>query len=286
MSLIETPPGSRLSLVDLRATLLHFFNTGMFDAADAAIDAGRQRRRHPRHLPPDAGPHGQRLRLPRRSRRRRRRAAPARRRSLRRPAGRRPRRRRRRGADGAARGPRLPAGARHHRSRARRARPDHAALRRRRWTPGPRRQGIESTATACRRGCAAISTWQPGRSTTGPRSSSQLDEVRTRLRRDGHYEASAVMRRDAGGDVAGRRSAGRPRHHDRPGAARHAALRGRSGARGAPRRVGAGRPRSVGRRGPARGFAERRILQLPASCRATGRRRSAIAAMPPPAASP
>jgi outer membrane protein insertion porin family len=37
VSLVETPPGSQLSLVDLRATLLHFFNTGMFDGADAAI---------------------------------------------------------------------------------------------------------------------------------------------------------------------------------------------------------------------------------------------------------
>jgi outer membrane protein insertion porin family len=34
-SLIETPPGSRLSLVDLRTTLLHFVNTGLFEAADA-----------------------------------------------------------------------------------------------------------------------------------------------------------------------------------------------------------------------------------------------------------
>jgi outer membrane protein insertion porin family len=44
ISLIETPPGSRLSLVDLRTTLLHFFNTGMFQAVDATIaplgDAG------------------------------------------------------------------------------------------------------------------------------------------------------------------------------------------------------------------------------------------------------
>ncbi len=37
-SLIETPPGSQLSLLDLRATLLHFFNTGMFAGADAVID--------------------------------------------------------------------------------------------------------------------------------------------------------------------------------------------------------------------------------------------------------
>ena len=38
LSLIETPPGSQLSLSDLRTTLLHFFHTGMFEAADAAID--------------------------------------------------------------------------------------------------------------------------------------------------------------------------------------------------------------------------------------------------------
>ena len=38
LSLIETPPGSQLSMVDLRTTLLHFFNTGMFDGADAAIE--------------------------------------------------------------------------------------------------------------------------------------------------------------------------------------------------------------------------------------------------------
>ena len=37
VSLVETPPGSQLSLVDLRTTLLHFFNTGMFQAADATI---------------------------------------------------------------------------------------------------------------------------------------------------------------------------------------------------------------------------------------------------------
>jgi len=37
LSLIETPPGSQLSLADLRATLLHFFHTGMFEAVDAAI---------------------------------------------------------------------------------------------------------------------------------------------------------------------------------------------------------------------------------------------------------
>jgi outer membrane protein assembly factor BamA len=37
-SLIETPPGSQLSLVDLRTTLLHFINTGMFAGAEAAIE--------------------------------------------------------------------------------------------------------------------------------------------------------------------------------------------------------------------------------------------------------
>jgi outer membrane protein insertion porin family len=37
-SLIETPPGSQLSLLDLRATLLHFFNTGMFAGAEATIE--------------------------------------------------------------------------------------------------------------------------------------------------------------------------------------------------------------------------------------------------------
>ena len=37
VSLVETPPGSQLSLVDLRTTLLHFFNTGMFQAVDATI---------------------------------------------------------------------------------------------------------------------------------------------------------------------------------------------------------------------------------------------------------
>jgi outer membrane protein insertion porin family len=36
-SLVETPPGSQLSLLDLRATILHFVNTGMFEAADAAV---------------------------------------------------------------------------------------------------------------------------------------------------------------------------------------------------------------------------------------------------------
>jgi len=44
ISLVETPPGAQLSLVDLRTTLLHFFNTGMFQAVDATIapvgDAG------------------------------------------------------------------------------------------------------------------------------------------------------------------------------------------------------------------------------------------------------
>jgi outer membrane protein insertion porin family len=34
-SLVETPPGSRLSLVDLRTTLLHYVNTGLFEGADA-----------------------------------------------------------------------------------------------------------------------------------------------------------------------------------------------------------------------------------------------------------
>jgi outer membrane protein insertion porin family len=37
LSLIETPPGSQLSLADLRATILHFFHTGMFQAVDAAV---------------------------------------------------------------------------------------------------------------------------------------------------------------------------------------------------------------------------------------------------------
>jgi outer membrane protein insertion porin family len=43
-ALVETPPGSQLSLLELRATLLHFFHTGMFEAVDAAVapvgDAG------------------------------------------------------------------------------------------------------------------------------------------------------------------------------------------------------------------------------------------------------
>jgi outer membrane protein insertion porin family len=43
-ALVETPPGSQLSLLDLRATLLHFFHTGMFEAVDATVapvgDAG------------------------------------------------------------------------------------------------------------------------------------------------------------------------------------------------------------------------------------------------------
>lgn len=38
LALVETPPGSQLSLGDLRATLLHFFNTGMFEGVDAVID--------------------------------------------------------------------------------------------------------------------------------------------------------------------------------------------------------------------------------------------------------
>jgi outer membrane protein insertion porin family len=37
VSLVETAPGSQLSLADLRATLLHFFHTGMFDEVDAAV---------------------------------------------------------------------------------------------------------------------------------------------------------------------------------------------------------------------------------------------------------
>jgi outer membrane protein insertion porin family len=37
VSLVETPPGSQLSMLDVRATLLHFFNTGMFAAVDAAV---------------------------------------------------------------------------------------------------------------------------------------------------------------------------------------------------------------------------------------------------------
>ena len=38
VSLVETPPGSKLSLLDLRTTLLHFVNTGMFAGADAEIE--------------------------------------------------------------------------------------------------------------------------------------------------------------------------------------------------------------------------------------------------------
>ncbi|MEO6011765.1 MAG: BamA/TamA family outer membrane protein [Vicinamibacteraceae bacterium] len=38
VSLVETPPGAQLSLVDLRTTLRHFFNTGMFAGAEAAIE--------------------------------------------------------------------------------------------------------------------------------------------------------------------------------------------------------------------------------------------------------
>lgn len=37
VSLVETPPGSQLSMLDVRTTLLHFFNTGMFEAVDAAV---------------------------------------------------------------------------------------------------------------------------------------------------------------------------------------------------------------------------------------------------------
>ncbi len=38
LSLVETPPGSQLSPLDLRATLLHFFNAGMFAGAEAVIE--------------------------------------------------------------------------------------------------------------------------------------------------------------------------------------------------------------------------------------------------------
>jgi len=38
LSLVETPPGAQLSLADLRSTILHFFHTGMYEGVDAEVD--------------------------------------------------------------------------------------------------------------------------------------------------------------------------------------------------------------------------------------------------------
>ena len=254
VSLVETPPGSQLSLVDLRTTLLHFFNTGMFQAADATIapvgNAGGIRvtyRLTPAHtvsglafrgdLGLDAG-ELRRIVVDRFG------AQPA--------AGR---------ADAAAEVLTAQLAARGFvQARVTTAletdaggrstlRFDVAAGRRARVG----KVSIAAEGVSARiRGELDVKT---GEIYDGPDIEKQLDAVRTRLRRDGHYEASALVRPTP----AGTSPAGDPlvdvADHDRAGAARHAALRRRSDSRGAAGRPRPGRARGVRRRGPARGLA-------------------------------